>query len=161
VVPEAAREIIAKRKARGLSPRPEPLEFARSIFREDIRRYEELPLGTMPVFFDRCLLDSMGMLTGLDQLGPDERRQHLDQFPYFPAAFILPPWREIYCTDTERDQTFDQAVAVHDSLRRWYVDCGYRLIEVPKASIDVRCGFVLQTLEAMAFDRTIARAGSQ
>jgi predicted ATPase len=40
------------------------------------------------------------------------------------------PWREIYRPDSERDQTYDEAVRVCQSVRKWYVQCGYNLIDV-------------------------------
>jgi len=148
VVPEAAREIIAERRSQGLSPRPDPLEFARTIVARDIERYNAVPAAAGPVFFDRSLVDSLGMLVEVGQLTDTERDALLKQYPLHPRAFILPPWREIYRTDEERDQTWEQAVAVFGSLARWYARCGFELIEVPPGSIAERCEFVLQSLAA-------------
>lgn len=146
VVPEVAREIIADRKAKGLSARPPPAEFARMILDRDIFQYKQALPGT-PAFFDRSLLDSMSMLFELGCLPMEDKRQLLARYPYYPTAFILPPWREIYCTDSERDQTFDEAIAVYEALRDWYIGCGYCLVEVPKGTIDERCEVVLKALE--------------
>jgi predicted ATPase len=101
IVAEVTREIIADRKARRLSPRPSPIEFANAIV----------------------------------------------QYPYHSTAFILPPWREIYRTDSERDQSYEEAVHVYESLREWYVQCGYKRIDVPQGTVDERCAFVLRTLQ--------------
>ncbi|WP_149195062.1 AAA family ATPase [Luteimonas suaedae] len=131
VVSEVAREVIAGRKARGLSPRPPPAEFARTVLDRDVQQYDCAPADDVPTFFDRCVLDSMSMLAQLDQLHPRDKSELLAQYPYYPTAFILPPWREIYCTDTERDQDSDEAVSVHHALRDWYIGCGYNLVEGP------------------------------
>jgi len=146
IVPEAAREIIAERKSRGESPRPDPLEFARAIVARDIERYDAVRSEPGPVFFDRSLVDSLGMLAALGELTDADRQALLRRHPYHPSAFILPPWQDIYRTDSERDQTWEQAVAVFESLQRWYTRCGLRLIEVPPGSIDERCDFVLRRL---------------
>lgn len=146
VLPEVARRIIAQRKAKGLSPRPPPAEFARLILVQDIHQYNRAPLDRAPTFFDRGMVDSMSMLAQLDLLAPEDRDRLLAQYPYHSTAFILPPWREIYRSDAERDQTFGEAVAVYQSLRDWYLQCGYTLVEVPKGSLDERCDFVLQRL---------------
>jgi predicted ATPase len=147
VVPEVAHEIIAERKSNGLSPRPPPVQFAQMIMDRDIQQYDSIPPEADLVFFDRSLLDSLGMMARLDQLTEAAMSDFLARYPYHTTAFILPPWREIYQTDTERDQNFDEAVSVFQLLRDWYVKCGYNLIEVPTGTIDERCEFVLQRLE--------------
>jgi predicted ATPase len=71
----------------------------------------------------------------------------LARYRFHPTAFILPPWEQIYCGDIERDQTFDEAVALHGAIRDWYIECGYNLVEVPRDSVEDRCEFVLRTLK--------------
>jgi predicted ATPase len=143
IAPEVARAIIADRKARGLSARPTPGEFARAIIARDIAQYEAVSTVKGLVFFDRSLLDSLWMLGEVTELSRGEQRL-LKQYPYHSTAFVLPPWRAIYRTDTERDQTYEQAVAVCHSLRAWYARCGYTAIDVPVGTVDERCEFVLQ-----------------
>jgi predicted ATPase len=62
IVPEVAREIIAQRKSKGLSPRPPPVEFAQMIMERDIEQYDSTSPEVDVVFFDRSLLDSLGRL---------------------------------------------------------------------------------------------------
>ncbi len=147
VAPEVARTIIMNRRRDGLPPRPPPLEFALQILESDQEQYESAGSDRSDlVFFDRGILDAMGMLSQLDRLSTSDRDLLLERYPYHQPAFIFPPWREIYRTDAERDQTFEQAVQVHDWLRQWYLKCGYDLIDVPLVSVDERCDFVLQQL---------------
>jgi predicted ATPase len=145
VVPEVARAIIADRKARGQSPRPPPREFAQAVFARDVEQYQAASTDHV-VFFDRSILDSLGMLASANALSDSEQRDVVARYPYHPTAFILPPWREIYRMDAERDQSFEHAVQVHTSLHDWYVRHGYTLVEVPTGPIDRRCEFMLQTL---------------
>lgn len=147
IVPEVARGIIADRKSRGLSPRPPLIEFVNEIVCRDIDQYESTLSEEGLIFFDRSLIDSLGMRAELGQLTDTDKRRLLDHCPYYSTAFILPPWREIYRTDSERDQSYDEAVRVYVTLREWYVQCGYDLIDVPKGTIEKRCEFVLQSLE--------------
>ena len=61
-------------------------------------------------------------------------------------VFVLPPWREIYVTDEERDQPFDGADAIHRLTLDWYGKAGYSIALVPLASARERAQFVLRAL---------------
>jgi predicted ATPase len=136
------------RKRAGLPARPSPAEFAHQILQADVEQYEcPDPDTSDPIFFDRGILDSLGMLAQQGRLPSSDKSFYLERYTYHQPAFIFPPWREIYRTDSERDQTFEQAVQVHDWIRRWYAQCDYDLIEVPFASIEERCDFVLRHVE--------------
>ncbi|HSQ61108.1 MAG TPA: AAA family ATPase [Acidobacteriota bacterium] len=151
-VPETARAVIQERLRRGLSPRPAPEEFAREILRVDLERYRDAPPDGGWCFFDRGILDALGMLDQLGLLTAAETDEYVRRYPYVPTVFMLPPWREIYRMDEERDQTFEESVRVHDELTRWYLRCGYALAEVPRASVADRCGFVLNELVRRAWN---------
>ncbi|WP_422141841.1 hypothetical protein [Vreelandella salicampi] len=45
---------------------------------------------------------------------------YVEAFPYNPVVFLLPPWEDIYGTDSERDQTFEESVEVFGGMKRWY-----------------------------------------
>ena len=98
------------------------------------------------MFFDRCILDALNMLAKLDQLASSERRAWLERYPYHTTAFIFPPWREIYRTDAERDQSYEDAKRTFESLRDWYTVCSYTLLEVPLGTLEERCEFMRQHL---------------
>ena len=144
VVPEVARAVIADRKAQGLDPRPAPLEFARTLLARDIEQY---PASAEALtFFDRSILDSLGMLSACGGLSDAELEELLQQFPYHSPVFVFPPWGEIYRTDSERDQSFEEAVRVHESISNWYLQCGYEVSTVPVGPVDERCAHILQAL---------------
>jgi predicted ATPase len=143
-VSESARAIIWDRKRRGLSPRPEPLEFAQEILRTDASKYELAQQTAHLVFFDRSAIDALGMLSELGPL-PDLASQ-LDTYRYHRDVFVFPPWAGIYRTDGERDQTFKEALQVHHRICDWYRHCRYRLIQVPFASVAERCDYIVAHL---------------
>ncbi len=87
------------------------------------------------------------MLDVIGALSPAELEGYLTQFKYHHAVFLLPPWKEIYCEDTERDQTFDDAVAVFSGLQSWYRQQGYQIIDVPKVAVSERVSFVINEVE--------------
>jgi predicted ATPase len=143
-VPDTARAIIRERLKVSLSPRPSPREFADEILKRDREQYQRVTSGSGLVFFDRCVVDALGMVGQLGGLAsPLELEKLLEEYEYFHTAFIFPPWREIYTTDTERDHPFTHAVAVHREVTAWYTRCGYDLVEVPRGTVQKRCDFIL------------------
>lgn len=144
VVPEVARRIIAERKAMQLSPRPEPAEFAQTIFNRDIEQYEAAKAVSGISFFDRSIIDSLGFLKGLGLVTEHQQNVVVERYPYHCEVFIFPPWKDIYHTDSERDQTYEESVEVYHSICRFYGQCGYSLVEVPRAGVDERCEFLVR-----------------
>ena len=145
-VAESARAIISERLARGQSPRPDPIAFAHEILRRDTEKYHAHPAESGWVFFDRGAVEALGMIHEVTPLSPAELAAALQALRFHPAVFVLPPWKEIYATDVERDQSFPWVEHVHHQLVRWYRSCGYVVHEVPCAPVTARAEFVLRTL---------------
>ena len=145
-VAEAARAIIADRLARGETPRPDPVTFAREIVRRDIESYVAHSSATNWVFFDRSVLEGIGMLKEAGAIDDHEIAQLLSTYRFHPTVFVLPPWEAIYSSDSERDQSFSESLAVHLRIVSWYTACGYQLEEVPRGSVAARADYVLGIL---------------
>jgi predicted ATPase len=144
---ESARAIIKERLASGLSPRPPLEQFGRDILQMDIARYRETRVTDHPVFFDRGILDALYVLEQQKAIGFGKAREYVRSFPYNEVVLLMPPWEEIYSTDSERDQTFGESVEVFDGLRKWYERWDYEPTEVPRTTVDQRINFILQTVE--------------
>ena len=145
-VDESARAIIAERLARGASRRPDVVTFAQEMLRRDIEKYVVRPRTSEWVFFDRGIVDALGLLHEVAPLSEVELHSILAAYPFHPAAFVLPPWAAIYTNDAERDQSFADAVDVHAKVVQWYQSCGYVLQEVPRLSVLQRAEHVLRVL---------------
>ncbi|HKA17369.1 MAG TPA: AAA family ATPase [Blastocatellia bacterium] len=150
VVVDSARAIIQARKSQSLSPRPLPLEFAQAILRLDIQQYGEHAYQSGLVFYERGVVDALGMLHEVGALPENELKALLSTYPYHRQVFLFPPWEAIYANDDERDQTFVEAVSVYRRASGWYERCGYDVVEVPKVGVAERCAYVLQALGAAA-----------
>ena len=146
-VAESARAIIRERLASGLRPRPPLEQFGHEILQRDIARYRETRATDHPVFFDRGIVDALGVLDQQQAIALGEAEAYVRSFPYNKVVLLMPPWEAIYRTDAERDQTFAEAVQVCEGLRTWYAWWGYETIEVPRTAIDQRVNFILQTVE--------------
>lgn len=127
---ESARAIIRERLASGLPPRPPLAQFGHEILQRDIVSYRETRVTDHPVFFDRGIVDALGILDQQQGLSPEEVAEYVRSF-------------------SERDQTFAEAVQVCEGLRTWYARWGYETIEVPCTAIDQRVNFILQIVEYM------------
>ena len=108
---DSARAIIRERLASGLSPRPPLEQFGKDILHMDIARYQETPVIDRPVFFDRGIVDALYLLDQQNAVAPGEAEEYVRSFPYNEVVLLMPPWEEIYSTDSERDQTFSESVA--------------------------------------------------
>jgi predicted ATPase len=145
-VEESARAIIAERLASGASRRPDLPAFAREILRRDIDKYLGQPPTSDWVFFDRGVIDALGLLREVSPLPAQELETMLSTYAFHTSVFILPPWEAIYAKDAERDQSFTEAVNVHARLVKWYRSCGYVLREVPRLPVPQRAQYVLRVL---------------
>ena len=113
IVGDSARTIIQDRIRRHLSPRPNAFEFVHETLRMDIENFVHHAATPGYVFFDRSVLDA---LCGLDRISPlneSELSAWLSKYQYNPKVFLLPPWKEIYVNDAERDHTFEHAEWVY------------------------------------------------
>ncbi len=145
VVDESARAVIRERLSNGLTPRPEPEIFAREILGRDLEKYSRTSKPDT-IFFDRSALEAIGMLHDATGLDNEELEILISSHSYFHRVFILPPWEAIYRTDSERDQTFEDALRIHASILNWYRRWKYETIEVPVGPVSERCSFVLTQL---------------
>ena len=142
-VPEAARRIIKDRVAAGLSPRPDPVSFGQEILSSDIEKYQNATACDHAVFFDRGVLDALYMLNSAGALTGKDVERYIQRFPYNEVVFLLPPWREIYVSDSERDQSFEESVEVYEGMKAWYAKWGYETVEVPRDNVNKRVSFIL------------------
>src|SRR5262250_1916092 len=69
---ESARAIIRARLAHGLSPRPPLAQFGHEILQRDITCYRETRVTDHPVFFDRGIVDALGILDQQQAIAPGE-----------------------------------------------------------------------------------------
>ena len=140
-VPEVARQIIREQAEQG----------GRAVPWDDVVRYKELMLQRsiedylridtdVPVFFDRGIPDTLAYAKLIGHPSPAEIAE---KYRCNKDVFILPPWEEIYRTDSERKQTFQEAIDVYRRLEDEYTGHGYNVIEVPRVNAGERARFVL------------------
>lgn len=148
-IAEGARTIIQEQVAIGGHALPwiDASLFAELMLMWDIRSYRGARKLNGPVFFDRGVPDVVGYLELMKLPVPGYFRAAVAQFRYNQHVFIAPPWQEIFTQDRERKQDFAEAVRTYEAMR-CYIGAGYKLIELPRVSLEERVQFVLQTIRS-------------
>lgn len=97
------------------------------------------------IFYDRGLPDVLAYMKYFGQPYGDDYTSHCHHHRY-DEVIVLPPWEEIYITDHERLETFEEAKEIHKCLEETYADFKYDSIKVPRGSIEERTTFILNIL---------------
>jgi predicted ATPase len=146
--PEISRQVTADAQQRGIEQLflEQPLLFSELLL--EGRKKQFLDAHNEPhniVFIDRGIPDILAYMHYIGDSYPasfDEAcKEHL-----YSKIFILPPWEEIYVSDQERYENFEQATLIHNHLVETYQKYGYELIEVPKDTVDKRILFILDQI---------------
>lgn len=118
-------------------------EYSKLMLQYSVRDYIRAEEGEDLQFFDRGIPDILGY-ERLINLPIDEKLIRCsEEYRYNPKVFIFPPWKEIYCTDSERKQDMKTAVDTYEMMKKTYAELGYNLIEVPCADVIIRIEFIL------------------
>ena len=146
--PEAGREIIRDQVAIGGHALPwlDPAAYGEMMLSWDMRAHREARASSEVVFFDRGIPDVIGYLRLLGLPVPAHMEKAAEIFRYHRCVLIAPPWPEIYHEDTERKQDLDEAERTHAAMSETYADLGYELLELPRAPVEQRVQFVIETL---------------
>ncbi|MEO8515968.1 MAG: ATP-binding protein [Flavobacterium sp.] len=143
--PEISRQVTLEAKKQGIEQLflEKPLLFSELLLEGRKKQYEDaLNESHEIVFIDRGIPD---VLAYMHYIG-DSYPAHFDlacRQNLYTKIFILPPWEEIYISDHERYENFEQAKLIYNHLTETYQNYGYELIEVPKDSLDNRILFIL------------------
>ncbi|AOK18386.1 ATPase [Burkholderia cepacia] len=146
---EAGRGVIRDQMAIDGPALPwrDPAAFAELMLSWEMRSYELARHARGPVFFDRGVPDVIGYLRLTGLAVPAHAEAAANRFRYHRRVFIAPPWPDIYAQDTERRQDFAEAVRTYDAMVECYTSYGYRLIELPRESVQARVRFVMDALD--------------
>ncbi|MCD2422272.1 AAA family ATPase [Niabella pedocola] len=153
VVPEVARQIIREQMAAEGTALPwkDQELYTRMMLERSVESYavtlkQAQHNPDMRFFFDRGIPDTLCYATltglGISAYMNDTAWKHR----YNPTVFMLPPWEEIYITDTERKQSWEEAVFTYEQLKATYNRYRYEVVDVPTGTIEQRRGFILNTL---------------
>lgn len=147
-VPEVAREIIKNQMETNGDALPwkNRKTYSDLMLARSIETYKEALAVDTILFFDRGIPDTSAYERLIGLAYNEALETAVREYRYNKTVFILPPWKEIYQTDTERKQDFREAVDTYHIMRATYKEAGYSLITLPPASVEERAEFVLSKL---------------
>ena len=147
-LPEISRQVTLEARNQGIEQLflKDPLLFSRKLLEGRKKQFfEAASLNTNLVFLDRGLPDVLAYMDYIGDTYPDTFTDICKQHIY-DKVLILPPWLEIYKTDNERYESFEQAQLIHDALKKTYLNFNYNLIEVPIGKLADRVNFVTDSI---------------
>ncbi len=97
------------------------------------------------VFLDRGLPDVLAYMDYAKSIYPKYFIETCERYKY-DKAFVLSPWQEIFVSDSERYENFNQAVEIHHALLNTYETFDYELLDVPFDTIEKRADFIIDAL---------------
>jgi predicted ATPase len=146
---EVGRAIIKDELAAGGSALPwvDHQAFADRMIEREIAAHRAALATGETVVLDRGVPDVIGFLrvSGLAVPPPIDASARTHR--YNPRVFIAPWWADIFTTDSERQQTPEEARATFAVMVETYRDYGYRLVELPRATVGARVAFVRREIE--------------
>lgn len=151
VVEEDARKIIQQQMLNGSDALPwkNKTLYAQLMLEASVSSYQVIKemQVSKPVFFDRGILDAICYMNMENIPITSVMKAMAIAHSYASKVFILQPWKEIYQTDNERKQTWEEAVFTFEKMKETYLGYGYEVIEVPKATVGLRRAFIEKEIE--------------
>ena len=147
-MPEVSREVTLEAQKRGTQQLflTKPLLFSKMLLEGRERQFLDAKESNSEIiFFDRGLPDVYAYMDYTNDVYPDYFKQKCIEYKY-DYVFLFKPWEEIYISDNERYESFEESLEIDKFLQKAYVDLRYTIIEVPFGSVVERVDFVLNWL---------------
>ncbi len=148
---EISREVILNARKEGIDQLflTNPLLFSELLLKGRISQFTQSNNSTTQfTFLDRGIPDVIAYMDYIGDTYPDNFEIACKENNY-DHVFILAPWQEIYKTDNERYESFEQAVAIHHKLLDTYSKYDYDILDVPFASIEDRADHIINSIKTI------------
>lgn len=123
-----------------------PLLFSEKLLEGRENQYIEADESNEALcFFDRGIPGIYAYMRYFNTEIPEVFFEKSKKYRY-TKVFQFLPWEDIYTSDNERYETYEQAVIISKFLHDAYTELDYHIINVPFASIKKRCDFILNSL---------------
>jgi len=147
-MPEISRKITLDARKKGIDQLflKKPLLFSQLLLDGREKQFVQASFNNAEiVFFDRGIPDVHGYM---NYLGVDYPKNYIAKSleHRYNFIFMMPPWQEIYITDSERYESFEQSLAIYNHLKKTYLELDYEIVEVPIGTISKRVNFILNAI---------------
>ncbi|WP_037314126.1 AAA family ATPase [Salegentibacter sp. Hel_I_6] len=145
---EISRQVTLEAQKQGIDQLflEKPLLFSEKLLEgRKVQHREADMISASTIFIDRGIPD---VLAYMDYFNTEYSTYFTDacnEYSY-DKVFFLPPWEEIYQSDNERYESFNEARLISKHLFETYKSYGYTPIEVPKTTISERTNFILDQI---------------
>lgn len=154
VIPEDARRIISEQMQINGDALPwkNKTLYTWRMLNASVNSFREAALEepVKPVLFDRGIPDALCYAVMSSIVVTPEMDDDASTYRYNKNVFLLPPWKDIYHTDEERKQNWEEAVFTFHQMKETYAAYGYAIIEIPHDTAENRAEFVIQRLKYIA-----------
>ncbi len=147
--PEISRQVTQEARQQGIEQLflTDPILFSKKLLEGRKQQYlDAVQHHNNVVFLDRGLPDVLAYMDYIGDAYPEYFIETCKEHIY-DHVFLLPPWKEIYTSDSERYESFEQAVAIHDYLQKTYERFGYDMTDVPTGTIAERTQYIIEATE--------------
>ncbi len=148
-MPEVSREVTIKAKEEGIEQLflTDPILFSKLLLEGREQQYIAATQSSSDiVFFDRGLPDVHAYMEYTKEAYPSYFLEKSTQYKY-DYVFLFKPWKEIYTSDSERYESYEESLTIDIYLQKAYKELGYSIINVPFGSIKERTNFILNWLK--------------
>jgi predicted ATPase len=145
---EISRQITLQARKEGIEQMflTEPLLFSEKLLEGRILQFNNATKETEHVvFLDRGIPDVIAYMDYIGDTYPIHFAEACENHKY-DNIFVLAPWQEIFTSDNERYENFEEAIEIHNHLLETYKRFGYNLIDVPFGKVETRANFILESL---------------
>ncbi len=145
---EVSREVILKAQEKGIEQLflTEPLLFSEMLlegreeqFLKADKREEDI------IFLDRGIPDVHAYMNYFKTEYPAIFLEK-SKFYRYHLIFHFSPWEEIYITDNERYESFEESTKIDQYLTDAYSELNYKIINVPFGTVEERTNFIMNSL---------------
>lgn len=127
----------------------EPLLFSERLLQGRTKQYEAAHASPKDlVFLDRGIPDVVAYMDFIGDTYPQSFIEACQNHVY-DYVFILAPWQDIFTSDSERYESFEQAQVIHENLLNTYKKYDYNLRDVPFGTIEARVDHILNIVNAL------------
>jgi predicted ATPase len=123
--------------------------FSQRVLEGRLKQFHEAEnMNSNLVFIDRGVPDVLAYMDYANETYPDNFVEACKSCKYH-QVYVLTPWQEIFISDDERYENFEQAVKIHQQLLNTYKKYNYNLIDIPFDTVENRVDYLLNTLKKL------------